>query len=84
MSCFDNAWELLFDRSPGFALCFPLPHLHHASHAIIYTDTNEYLPCIEIFVYVELKILEYVPFVVTNRCFSGSEAVKSGLLLECY
>ena len=36
------------------------------------------------FVYVELKILEYVLFVVTNRCFSGSEAVKSGLLLLRY
>ena len=37
-----------------------------------------------IYVYVELKILEYMPFVVSNRCFSGSEAVKSGLLLQCY
>ena len=56
----------------GFALCFPLtlPCLH--SHAIIYTDTNENLLCIEIFVYVELKILEYMPFVVTNSCFSGT------------
>ena len=31
-----------------------------------------------------MKILEYMPFVVTSRCFSGSEAVKSGLLLQCY
>ena len=30
------------------------------SHAIIDTDTSEYLPCIKIFVYVELKILKYV------------------------
>ena len=55
--------------------------ISRASHAIIDTDTNEYLPCIKIFVYVELKILEYVLFVVTNRCF-GSEAFKSGLLLQ--
>lgn len=32
---------------------------------MINTDTNEYLPCIEIFVYAELKILEYVLFAVT-------------------
>ena len=30
-----------------------------------------------IFVYVELKILVYMPFLVTNHYFSGSEAVKS-------
>ena len=29
------------------------------------------------FSYVELKILEYVLFSVTNRCFSGSDAVKN-------
>ena len=60
----------------------PLPFISWGSLAIIDTDTNEYLPCIKNFVYVELKILEYVLFVVTNRCFSGSEAVKSGLLLQ--
>ena len=54
------------------------------THFVWFNDTNEYLPCLEIFVYVELKILEYMPFVVTNRCFSGSEAVKSGLLLQRY
>ena len=51
---------------------------------MINTDKNEYLPCIEIFVYAELKILEYVLFAVTYRCFNGSEAVKSGLLLQHY
>ena len=49
-----------------------------ASHAVIDTDTNEYLPCRKIFICVELKISEYVLFVVTTRCFSGREAVKSG------
>ena len=74
-----------FDRSPCFALCFPSPvYILSLSHTIIYTDTNEFLPCIEIFVFVELKILEYMPFVVTNRCFSGKEAVRSGLLLQRY
>ena len=53
-----------------------------ASHAIIDTDTNEYLSYAKIFPYVELKILEYVLFVVS--CVSGGEAVKSGLLLQRY
>lgn len=65
-------------------MCSPLPHLYHKIVTIIDTDTNEYLPCIKIFVYVELKILERVLFVVTNRCFSGNEAVKSGSLLQRY
>ena len=38
----------------------------------------------EDFFYVELTILEYVLFVATRRCFSGSVAVKSGLLLPRY
>ena len=38
----------------------------------------------KIFAYVELTILEYVLFVVTNRSFMGSKAVESGLLLEIY
>ena len=25
----DYAWVLLFARSPGFTLCFPLPHVYH-------------------------------------------------------
>ena len=76
---------IIFAGSPGFTLCFPLPHLYHeASHAIIDTNTYEYLPCMKIFVHVELTILQYVTFVVTNRCFSSSVAVKSGLLLQCY
>ena len=52
--------------------------------SIIDTDTNEYFPCIDIFIYFELKILEYMLFSVTNRCFSGSKAVKNGLLLQRY
>ena len=52
------------------------------SHAIIYTDTNAYLPFLAMF--VSLKILEYMPFLVANWCFSGSEAVKSGFLLQRY
>ena len=62
----------------------PPPFISWATHAIIDTDTNEYLPYIKIFVYVELKILEYVLFSVTDRCFSGSDALKSGLLLQRY
>ena len=55
------AWVLLFDRSPGFALRFPLPHLYHKLVTQSFdTDTSEYLPCIKIFVYVELKKLKYV------------------------
>ena len=38
----------------------------------------------KIFVYVEWTILQYVTFVVTNRCFSSSVAVQSGLLLQRY
>ena len=75
----------LLAGSPGFTLCFPLiPVISEASHAIIDTNANEYLPCIKIFVYVELTILQYVTFVVTNCCFSGSVAVQSGLLLQRY
>ena len=47
-------------------MCFPppppLPFISQASHAIIDIDTNEYLPCIMIYAYVKLKILEYVLF----------------------
>ena len=76
------ALVLIFAGSPGFTLCFPLPHLYHKTVAIIDTNTNECLPCMKIFVYVELTILEYVLFVVTNICFRSSVAVKSGLLLQ--
>ena len=70
---------------PRFCVVFsPQPFVSWASHAMIDTDTNEYLPCIKIFVYVELKILEYVLYSVANRCFSGSDALKSGLLLKRY
>ena len=62
----------------------PIPVISEASQAIIDTNTNEYLPCVKIFVYFELTILQYVAFVVTNRCFSGSVAVQSGLLLQRY
>ena len=55
----------------------PIPVILEASHAIIDTNTNEYLPCMKIFVYVELTLLQYVAFVVTNRCFSGSHRTKS-------
>ena len=59
----------------------PTPFISKASHAIIDPNTNEYLPCMQIFVYVELTIFEYVTFVATNRCFSSSVAIKSGLLV---
>ena len=74
-----------FWQEPRFCVVLsPPPFISWDSHEIIDTDTNEYLACIRIFVYVELKILEHVLFLVTNRCFSGSEAVRSGLLLQRY
>ena len=58
-----------FDRSPGFALRFPLPHLYHKLVTQSFdTDTSEYLPCIKIFVYVELKKLKICAS-FTNCCF---------------
>ena len=36
-------------------------------------------PVCRFIVYVELTISEYVLLVVSNRCFSGSVAVKNGL-----
>ena len=76
---------ITFWQEPRFCVVFsPQPFISWATHAIIDTDTNEYLPYIKIFVYVELKILEYVLFSVTDRCFSGSDALKSGLLLQRY
>ena len=44
----------------------PIPFMSEASHAIIDTNTNEYLPCMKIFVYVQLTVLQYVTFVVTT------------------
>ena len=44
-----------------FALRFPLPLLYHKLVTQSFdTDTSEYLPCMKIFVYVELKKLKYV------------------------
>ena len=66
---------ITFWQEPRFCVVFsPPPFISWASHAIINTDTNEYLPCIKTFFYYyfELRILEYVLFSVTNRCFSGS------------
>ena len=62
----------------------PIPVISEASHAIIDTNTNEYLPCMKIFVYVELTILQYVTFVVTNCCFSGSVADSCFNAIEIY
>ena len=62
----------------------PIPVISEAGHAKIDTNTNEYLPYMKTFVYVELTILQYVTFVVTYRCFNGSVAVQSGLLLQRY
>ena len=62
----------------------PIPVISEASHAIIDTNTNEYLPCMKIFVYAELTILQHVIFVVTNRYLSSSVAVQSGLLHQRY
>ena len=38
----------------------PIPFISEAGLAIIDTNTNEYLPCLKIFVSVELTILQYV------------------------
>ena len=78
------AWVLLFAGRPGFTLCNIYIFISEAGHAVIDINTNEYLPSMEIFFYVELTILKYVTYVVTNRCFSRSVAVQSGLLLQCY
>ena len=52
---------ITFWQEPRFCFLSSAPlFISQASHAIIDTDTNEYLPCIKIFVYVELKILKYV------------------------
>ena len=45
----------------------PIPVISEASHAIINTDTNGYSPCVKIFVYVELTILQYVTLRVVGR-----------------
>ena len=77
--------DITFWQELRFCVVFSLPlFISRDSHAIIDTDKNEYLPCIKIFVCVELEILEYVLFVVTNRCFSGNEAAKGALLLQRY
>ena len=76
---------LTFWQEPRFYVVFsPTPFISQASHAIIDINTNEYWCCMKIFVDVESAIYQYVTFVVTNRCFSSSVAVKSGLLLQRY
>ena len=78
------AWVLLFDRSPGFALRFPLPHLYHKLVTQSFdTNTSEYLPCVKIFVLCWIEKIKICAS-LTNCCLSGSEAVKSGLLLQRY
>ena len=86
-NCFGHYITLGYYFLPGaqvYVVFSPIPAISEASHAIIDTNTNEYLPCMKIFVYVELTILQYVTFVVTKRCFSGSVAVQIGLLLQRY
>ena len=64
---------ITFCREPRFYVVFsPIPVISEASHAIIDTNTNEYLPCMKIFVYVELTILQYVTFYKRKK----SESVK--------
>ena len=87
ISCFGYYITLGYYFLPGAQVLrcvFPFPIISEASHAIIDTNTHEYLPCMKIFVYVELTILQYVTFVVTNRCFRSSAAVESRLLLQYY
>ena len=47
-----------FCLEPRFYVVFPPT----PCHAINDTNTNEYLPCMKIFVYVELTILQYDTF----------------------
>ena len=77
------AWVLLFDRGPGFALRFPLPQLSQASHAIIWYGHKWIFTMYKDFC---LRWIEKIKICAsfTNLCFSGSEAVKSGLLLQRY
>ena len=52
---------ITFWQELSFCVAFSPPSfISRAGHAIIDTDTSEYLPFIKIFVYVELKILKYV------------------------
>ena len=62
---------ITFWQEPWFCVVFsPPPFISWASHAIIDTDTNQFT-MYKVFVYVVLKILEHVPFLVTNSCFSS-------------
>ena len=62
--------------TPTFIFCSPIcPDNWGDQHKWIFTLYEDFF-C------DELTILQYVAFVVTNRCFSGSVGVKSGLLLQ--
>ena len=75
---------LLFDRSPGFALRFSPPSLiSQASHAIIWYRHKWIFTMYKDFCLRWIENIKICAF-FTNRCFSGSEAVKSGLLLQRY
>ena len=76
---------LLFDTSSGFGLCFPTP-----IYVISWSRNNWYRQKLKFTFYKDFLCWTFMLFfmlmlfVVTNRCFCGSEAVKSGLLLQSY
>ena len=56
-----------------------------ATHAIIYTNTNAYLPRIEIFDYVELKILEYICLLWSLIVVSvAAKQLKAGCCFDAF
>ena len=57
---------ITFWQEPRFCVLFSPPS-YRKLYAIIDTDTNEYLPCIKIFAYVEFKILKCVLSSLTFR-----------------
>ena len=70
---------ITFWQEPRFCFLSSAPlFISQASHAIIDTDTNEYLPCINILVSAELKILEYVLFWSIIVVSAAAKQLKAG------
>ena len=77
--------SITFGQEPRFCVVFsPPPFIYIYIYNINNWYWHKWMFSINIFIYFELKILEYMLFSVTNRCFSGRKAVKNGLLLQRY
>ena len=71
--------DITFRQEPRFHVVFsPPPCKSWARHAVIDIDTNEYLPFIKIFVYIELKILEYVLLWSLIVVLMAAQQLKAG------